>query len=60
MSETTTELHAGIGRRLAARMEPGNMLWRRWLGCWIDFLAVALLIAVVAFALLAAMPETVV
>jgi uncharacterized RDD family membrane protein YckC len=35
----------GVGERVARRTSSGGLLFRRWLGCWIDFLALAGLLA---------------
>jgi uncharacterized RDD family membrane protein YckC len=50
MSETATEpplrvrpaSDVGAGVRAARRMETGGILFRRWAGCWIDFIAAAI------------------
>jgi uncharacterized RDD family membrane protein YckC len=33
------------GRRLAMRMDAGSIIFRRWAGCWIDFIALVLVAA---------------
>jgi uncharacterized RDD family membrane protein YckC len=38
----------GAGARAARRLEGENILFRRWAGCWIDFIAAAVLLVVAA------------
>jgi len=33
------------GQRVALRMDAGSIIFRRWAGCWIDFIALALVAA---------------
>lgn len=41
----------GVAKRLSRRMDTMSILMRRWGGCWIDFIAIVLMVAVVWFAL---------
>jgi uncharacterized RDD family membrane protein YckC len=56
MSDTTEWASDGVARRLAQRMDVGGILLRRWGGCWIDFIAIAVLL-VVSIALLRSLSE---
>lgn len=54
MTETTTLAGpatppAKLGPRLAARVDGGNIVLRRWAGCWLDFIVLALLAALFLF-----------
>jgi uncharacterized RDD family membrane protein YckC len=37
-------VYGGVGERVARRTASGGLLFRRWLGCWIDFIALVLLL----------------
>lgn len=39
-----TRAYGGVGERVARKTSTGGLLFRRWLGCWIDFVAMALLL----------------
>jgi len=43
MSETTGLRRKDMARSLAAKLDPGSILLRRWAGCWLDFVALAVL-----------------
>jgi uncharacterized RDD family membrane protein YckC len=38
----------GIGERTARKASKGKILFRRWAGCWIDFIAMAVLLVIAA------------
>jgi uncharacterized RDD family membrane protein YckC len=38
-------IHGGIGERVARRTSSTGLIFRRWVGAWIDFIALALLLA---------------
>ena len=40
---------SAVGRRVAAQMDAGGILLRRWAGCWIDLIVVGLIFFGVAF-----------
>jgi len=40
-----------FGRRAACRAETGNLLLRRWAGCWIDFIALGAIFVAMAVAM---------
>ncbi len=39
------QAYGGVGVLVARRTSSGSLLFRRWLGAWIDFIALALLLA---------------
>jgi uncharacterized RDD family membrane protein YckC len=45
-SNDYTSTYRSIGERVALRTSSGKLLFKRWLGCWIDFIALALVFAV--------------
>ena len=47
---TDYETAAGVGERVARGTSGGGLLFRRWLGAWIDFIAMAVLLFLPAFA----------
>jgi len=42
-------VYGGVGERVACRTSSGRLLFKRWLGCWIDFIALALLLFLPGF-----------
>jgi uncharacterized RDD family membrane protein YckC len=46
-----TRAYGGVGERVARRTSVGGLILRRWFGCWIDFIAIILLVALPALVL---------